>query len=71
MKKADKHAYHQKSIAELEKELFSIQKQLVETRIKHGAGQLKDSSLLKKSKYLTTLILTLITQKKNEPKKQK
>ena len=70
MKKSDKITYHQKTISELEKDLLSFQKQLIEARIKHSNGQLKDSSVLKKLKYQITLSLTLISQKKNESKQK-
>jgi len=66
MKKSDKMPYHQKSITELNQQLVSVRKQLIEARIKHGGGQLKDTSIFKKLKYQISLILTIIRQKQNE-----
>ncbi len=63
MKKSDKIAYHQKNPPQLEKELEVVRKELVETRIKHSSGQLKDTSVLKKLKYKIALISTLLGQK--------
>ncbi|MBU3935733.1 50S ribosomal protein L29 [Patescibacteria group bacterium] len=69
MKKSDKIVYQQKTLPELKKEIVSLQKQLIEAKIKQGSGQMKDTSLFKKIKYQIALMLTLISQKKNEPKK--
>jgi len=66
MKKSDKIDYHQKTISELNTLLVSVRKKLVESRIKHGNGQLKDSSIFKKLKYEMALVLTIISQKQNE-----
>jgi ribosomal protein L29 len=66
MKKSDKISYHQKTIAELEALFVSAQKKLIESRIKHSNGQLKDSSVFKKLKYEMALILTIISKKQNE-----
>jgi len=70
MKKSDKMPYHQKNIDELSQQLVSIRKKLVETRIKHSGGQLKDTSVFKKLKYQISLILTIIRQKQNDTKQK-
>jgi len=70
MKKSDKMPYHQKNIAELNQQLASIRKKLVEARIKHGGGQLKDTSIFKKLKYQISLILTIVRQKQNDIKQK-
>jgi len=70
MKKSDKMPYHQKNIVELNQQLASVRKQLVEARIKHGGGQLKDTSVFKKLKYQISLILTIIKQKQNDSKQE-
>jgi len=68
MKKTEKVNYQQKTVSELQVLLASAKKKMVESRIKHTGGQLKDSSIFKKIKYEIALILTLISQKKHEKK---
>jgi ribosomal protein L29 len=62
MKKTDKISYTQKSISELQKSLFDLQKKLIDLKIKQSTGNLKDTSLLAKTRYEIALIKTLINQ---------
>ena len=71
MKKSEKIIYRQKSLSELQQQLFTIRKQLVEAKIKQSSGKLKNTAIIKKLKYQISLILTLITQKQNENQKKK
>jgi len=66
MKKTDKISYSQKSSDELKKDLIDLRKTLVETNAKFATGNQKDSSVFTKTKRKIALVLTLLTQKKNE-----
>jgi ribosomal protein L29 len=66
MKKTDKISYSQKSFDELKKDLLDLRKTLVETNAKFATGNQKDSSVFTKTKRKIALVLTLLTQKKNE-----
>ena len=68
MKKTDKIAYRQKTIIELRKTLVEARKKIVENKAKFAVGNLKDTSVFKKTKYEIALILTLIKEKENENK---
>ena len=62
MKKADKISYRQKSKEELTKNLFDLQKKLVESKAKLLSGNQKDTSVFKKYKYEIALISTILKQ---------
>ena len=68
MKKTDKISYRQKSSEELLKNLLDLRKKFIETKAKHGTGNLKDTSVFSKIKYEISLISTLIQEKKNDKK---
>ena len=66
MKKTDKISYRQKSVEELHKILIDVKKKIAEAKTKYAAGNLKDTSIFKKSKYEIALILTLLKEKEND-----
>ena len=66
MKKTDKISYRQKSPDELKKDLLNLRKSLIETNAKFATGNQKDSSLFTKTKRQIALILTLLSENKNE-----
>jgi len=66
MKKTDKISYRQKSPAELQKSLFDLRKELMETNAKFANGNQKDTSVFKKIRNQIALIKTLLSQTKNE-----
>ncbi len=68
MKKTDKIAYQQNSLEELNKRLVELRTQLVENKAKHATGNIKDTSVFKKTRYEIALISTIINQKQNEQK---
>lgn len=70
IKKSDKIVYRQKTLAQLSSELESLRRQLNEYHVKQGSGQLKDTSVFKKTRYKIALIQTLISQKQHEKIKQ-
>ena len=66
MKKTDKISYRQKSQKELQKDLFDLKKNLVESKAKLATGNLSDTSVFTKIKRQIALILTLLSQNKDE-----
>ena len=66
MKKTDKISYRQKSPDELKKDLLDLRKSLIEINAKFATGNQKDSSVFAKTKRQIALILTLLSNKKNE-----
>lgn len=66
MKKTDKISYIQKSPEELKKDLVDLRKSLIESNAKYATGNQKDSSIFKKTKRQIALVLTLLSQNKNE-----
>jgi ribosomal protein L29 len=62
MKKTDKISYRQKTVAELQQLRSDFQKKLVESKVKHFTGNLKDTSIFKKFKYEIALISTILTE---------
>jgi ribosomal protein L29 len=66
MKKTDKISYRQKSPDELKKDLLNLRKSLIETNAKFATGNQKDSSVFTKNKRQIALILTLLSENKNE-----
>ncbi|MBU4210315.1 50S ribosomal protein L29 [Patescibacteria group bacterium] len=64
IKKTDKIAYRQKSIEQLKAELLLIRKKLAQDCFKLSMGQIKDTSVIKKSKYMISFISTLINESK-------
>jgi ribosomal protein L29 len=66
MKKTDKINYIQKTTAELQKLLVTVQKNYIEARAKQTVGNLKDTSIFKKLKYEIALIKTLLNKKQND-----
>ncbi|MBU1088923.1 50S ribosomal protein L29 [Patescibacteria group bacterium] len=65
IKKTDKIAYRQKSIEQLKAELLLIRKKLAQDCFKLSMGQIKDTSVIKKSKYMISFISTLIKEKES------
>lgn len=63
MKKSDKIATKDKTVASLLTDIKEQQKKLAETRISFHQGQIRDTSLFKKIKYQITYLKTLISQK--------
>jgi ribosomal protein L29 len=66
MKKTDKISYRQKSQKELQKDLFDLKKSLIETKAKFATGNLTDTSVFTKIKRQIALVLTLLSQNKDE-----
>lgn len=66
MKKTDKISLRQKSSSELQKNLFDLRKNLIESNAKYGTGNQKDTSVFKKIKKQIALILTLLSETNNE-----
>lgn len=66
MKKTDKIKYQKMTVDKLQKEMVTIKTNLIQLRIKHSLGQVKDTSLFKKSRYVIAYLNTLIAQKQNE-----
>ena len=65
MKKTDKISYRQKPLEELSKELLQLKNSLVEAKAKLAMGNLKDTSVIKKTKYQISLLNTLLKEKQN------
>ncbi len=68
MKKTDKISYRQKDTQELSKNLIELRKGLVEAKAKFATGNQSDTSVFKKIKKQIALILSLLSEKKNEEK---
>jgi ribosomal protein L29 len=68
MKKTDKISYRQKNREELVKDLVELRKNLVETKAKFATGNQSDTSVFKKIKKQIALILTILSETKNEEK---
>lgn len=66
MKKTDKISYRQKSPKELQKDLFDLKKSLIEAKAKLATGNLTDTSVFTKIKRQVALVLTLLSQNKDE-----
>ena len=66
MKKTDRISYREKTGEELIKILGDKRKTLVETKVKHVAGNQKDTSVFEKIKYEISYISTLLTEKKHD-----
>lgn len=69
MKKSVKIDLAAKSSSDLEKRLVELQKELVETKVKHHLGQIKDTSVFQKRREEFATIKQLLANKQNEQSK--
>jgi ribosomal protein L29 len=63
MKKQEKENLAKKTVAELQSELGKMKKALLEAKIKHARGQLKNTSLLSRLRDDIAVVKTLIREK--------
>ena len=63
MKSKDKKAFQAKNTKELNQDLIKSKKDLIDQKLKLKTGSLKDTSLIKKTRYQIALIKTIIQSK--------